>query len=97
MARIMPESIGGQTNPSILWNKNLHALLFALLFFIQPSQQQQFNILTEFCRRFGHQTAVVDRKLYIDGGMVDFTPTPITQNYSSTFFILFVEARSTLG
>lgn len=30
------------------------------------------------CRRYGHQTAVIDRKLYIDGGWV--YANPIAQN-----------------
>lgn len=28
----------------------------------------------DVCRRFGHQTAVIDRKLYIDGGWVYASP-----------------------
>ncbi|KAI5455986.1 hypothetical protein BGZ63DRAFT_367933 [Mariannaea sp. PMI_226] len=34
----------------------------------------QNNPLTDFCRRWGHQSAVVDRKLYIDGGLVNYKP-----------------------
>jgi hypothetical protein len=30
------------------------------------------NPLNNFCRRYGHQTTVIDDKLYIDGGWVDF-------------------------
>lgn len=32
--------------------------------------------LEDFCRRYGHQTAVIDRKLYIDGGWVYANPIP---------------------
>lgn len=32
--------------------------------------------LDDFCRRYGHQTAVIDRKLYIDGGWVYANPIP---------------------
>ncbi|KAF2840717.1 hypothetical protein M501DRAFT_1014715 [Patellaria atrata CBS 101060] len=28
--------------------------------------------LNDFCRRFGHQTAVIDRRLYIDGGKLNW-------------------------
>jgi hypothetical protein len=31
-----------------------------------------------FCRRYGHQTALLNRKLYIDGGYVN--ANPISQN-----------------
>ena len=30
--------------------------------------------LKDFCRRFGHATAEVDRKLFINGGLFDFNP-----------------------
>jgi hypothetical protein len=32
------------------------------------------NPLTDFCRLFGHATAEVDRKLFIDGGLFDSNP-----------------------
>ncbi|KAB8266455.1 hypothetical protein BDV30DRAFT_245220 [Aspergillus minisclerotigenes] len=35
---------------------------------------QQKDILKDFCRLWGHQTAVIDRKLYIDGGFVNYNP-----------------------
>jgi hypothetical protein len=40
--------------------------------------------LKDFCRLHGHQTTVVDRKLYIDGGLVNWAPlaeNPV--NYTS--------------
>ncbi|KAF2749188.1 hypothetical protein M011DRAFT_475920 [Sporormia fimetaria CBS 119925] len=41
--------------------------------------------LQDFCRLFGHQTAVVDRQLLIDGGLVNWAPVSATSlNYSST-------------
>lgn len=37
-----------------------------------------------FCRRFGHQTTVIDRKLYIDGGFINYSPMEIdATNYTS--------------
>jgi hypothetical protein len=37
-----------------------------------------------FCRRFGHQTAVVDRKLYIDGGIINYQPP--RENFTSEYY-----------
>ncbi|KAK8115067.1 hypothetical protein PG999_007136 [Apiospora kogelbergensis] len=39
-----------------------------------------------FCRRFGHQTTVIDRKLYIDGGFINYSPMEIdATNYTNDF------------
>ena len=45
--------------------------------------------IDNFCRRFGHQTTVIDRRLYIDGGYVDYggSISPETVNYTSTYLI----------
>lgn len=40
--------------------------------------QAPHDPLKDFCRRYGHQTAVIDRKLYIDGGYVN--ANPLSQN-----------------
>jgi len=48
--------------------------LYISLAFAQAPQDP----LRDFCRRYGHQTAVIDRKLYIDGGWV--YANPIVQN-----------------
>ncbi|KAK8049318.1 hypothetical protein PG994_011048 [Apiospora phragmitis] len=38
-----------------------------------------------FCRRFGHQTTVIDRKLYINGGFINYNPlTSDATNYTNT-------------
>ncbi|KAF2673414.1 hypothetical protein BT63DRAFT_368620, partial [Microthyrium microscopicum] len=34
----------------------------------------QGDPLSSFCRRFGHSTSVVDHKLYINGGIVNYSP-----------------------
>lgn len=34
----------------------------------------QVDALKDFCRRWGHQTAVVDNRLYLDGGWVNWKP-----------------------
>ncbi|KAH7118465.1 hypothetical protein EDB81DRAFT_892077 [Dactylonectria macrodidyma] len=46
----------------------------------------QHDPIKDFCRRWGHQSAVVDRKLYIDGGLVNYQPfTSSSKNLSNTF------------
>ena len=56
-----------------------------LLLFVGLSWQQK-DPLNDFCRRFAHQTAVIDSKLYIDGGFVDWNPiSQNDQNYTSEF------------
>ncbi|KAI0013699.1 hypothetical protein F4779DRAFT_613432 [Xylariaceae sp. FL0662B] len=48
--------------------------------------QQQKDPVRDFCRRFGHQTALIDRKLYIDGGFVNWNPlTSDPTNYTNTW------------
>ncbi|KAK0703926.1 hypothetical protein B0T26DRAFT_744582 [Lasiosphaeria miniovina] len=48
----------------------------------------QYDPVKDFCRRFGHQSAVVDNKLYVDGGSVNWKPfTESSQNYTNTFFL----------
>jgi hypothetical protein len=68
------------------------ALLLIVAFFARRSVQQR-DQLQDFCRRFGHQTAVIDNRcgpsaaenrtadrcrLFIDGGLVNYNP--LTQN-----------------
>jgi hypothetical protein len=54
-----------------------------VLLFVQMSWQQK-DPLNDFCRRFGHQSAVVDSRLYLDGGFVDWNPIAQNrQNYTS--------------
>lgn len=46
---------------------------------------QQKDPLKDFCRIHGHQTTIVDRKLYIDGGLVNWAPlSEGSINYTST-------------
>jgi hypothetical protein len=42
------------------------ALLLVAAALVRPSIQQK-DPIKDFCRRFGHQTAMVDNKLFIDG------------------------------
>jgi hypothetical protein len=41
---------------------------YRVLWFVLPCLAQTPSDPLFFCRRYGHQTAVIDRKLYIDGG-----------------------------
>ncbi|KAF1991092.1 hypothetical protein K402DRAFT_323651, partial [Aulographum hederae CBS 113979] len=55
---------------------------------ISLSSQQTKDPLNDFCRRFGHQTAVVDRKLYIDGGQVNWNPISANPlNYTNSYLL----------
>lgn len=54
-----------------------------LSIFADPSAQQR-DPIKNFCRRFGHQTAVVNNKLFIDGGLVNWNPiSTYPDNYTS--------------
>jgi hypothetical protein len=58
--------------------------MFGLLLLFAGLSSQQKDPLNDFCRRFGQQTAVVNSKLYIDGGFVDWNPiSQNDQNYTS--------------
>jgi len=45
-----------------------------VLGFVWPSFQDQNDPLEDFCRRFGHATTVIDRRLFIDGGLINWNP-----------------------
>ncbi|PKY06127.1 hypothetical protein P168DRAFT_317623 [Aspergillus campestris IBT 28561] len=52
---------------------------------IALSVQQPRDPLDSFCRIFGHQAAVVDRRLYVDGGFVNHGSLPQDpKNYTNT-------------
>lgn len=58
-------------------------LLLILLLGAQLSLQQG-DPVSNFCRRFGHQAAILDERLYIDGGYVNYNPLEeFPQNYTS--------------
>ncbi|KAI9851624.1 MAG: hypothetical protein M1838_003218 [Thelocarpon superellum] len=56
------------TTRRIMWDKSV--LVLSLIVACHATEDP----LDDFCRRFGHQTAVVDRRLYIDGGLVNWNP-----------------------
>jgi hypothetical protein len=60
----------------------MKTLGLALVFL--PLSWGQKDPLNDFCRRFGQQSAVIDSRLYIDGGLVDWNPiSQNPQNYTS--------------
>jgi hypothetical protein len=70
------------------------------LLFAARSLQDSKNPLNDFCRRWGHQTAQVDGKLYIDGGLVAWNPLSANpHNYTSmcTLLLLFGLTAANLG
>ncbi|RGP81467.1 hypothetical protein FLONG3_405 [Fusarium longipes] len=60
------------------------AALLSLIFTLDHVAAK--NPRDNFCRRFAHQTTVIDDKLYIDGGWVNFDDFQQTKaNYSNTW------------
>ncbi|KAK1773507.1 hypothetical protein QBC45DRAFT_79094 [Copromyces sp. CBS 386.78] len=53
----------------------------------------QFDPIKDFCRRFGHQSAVVDDKLYVDGGLVNWKPYSDTSANISNQFLLYSDLK----
>ena len=63
---------------------SIRVYLLAALSFAAQSLQASKDPLVDFCRRWGHQTAQVDGKLYIDGGLVAWNPLSANPlNYTS--------------
>ncbi|KAM5351446.1 hypothetical protein ACJ41O_004169 [Fusarium nematophilum] len=63
-----------------------HLVILALLAFHVNVAVQQRDPISNFCRRWGHQSAVIDDKLYIGGGLVTYnggsgTPENISNPY----------------
>jgi len=57
--------------------------LFAVLNLAARSLQAK-DPINDFCKRWGHQTAQVDGKLYVDGGQVAWNPLSTNPlNYTS--------------
>ncbi|PKS11951.1 hypothetical protein jhhlp_001247 [Lomentospora prolificans] len=80
------------SSPSSL---GLLLLLLLLLANVQLSWQQN-DPVSNFCRRFGHQTAIVDDRLYIDGGFLNYNPLEqYPENYTNDY--LFFHDLSTVA
>ncbi|RGP63983.1 hypothetical protein FSPOR_8311 [Fusarium sporotrichioides] len=70
----------GQRRHKLQW---MGLLLLSLVVFDLVAAK---NPRDNFCRRFAHQTTVIDDKLYIDGGWVNFDDFQQThENYSNTW------------
>ena len=65
------------------------ALLFAIHLACAQDSVASFNPLTDFCRRFAHRTTLIDRRVYIDGGYVDYGGGvwPDSTNYTNTYLL----------
>lgn len=69
------------------WLGSRKRALLALLLLCAVHWVTAKNPKDDFCRRFAHQTTVIDDKLYIDGGWVNFDDFQQThENYSSKSF-----------
>ena len=72
----------------------MSTLLLLQLLFVGLSSQQRDHV-RNFCRRFDHQTAVVDDKLFIDGGLVNWNPiSSYPDNYTSESCVVFISLGS---
>ncbi|XP_014552037.1 hypothetical protein COCVIDRAFT_30500 [Bipolaris victoriae FI3] len=56
---------------------------------------QQDDPIKDFCRRWGHATAQIDSKLYIDGGMI--ASTPFQSNHTNPWLLFSDLNPSTVG
>ncbi|KAF7185225.1 Kelch repeat-containing protein [Pseudocercospora fuligena] len=67
-----------------------NAMLVYLLYIAQ-TQAQDMDQINHFCRRHSHRTTVIDNKLYIDGGYINYDYdggiAPDTVNYTNTQLI----------
>ncbi|KAL8416379.1 hypothetical protein RB596_006799 [Gaeumannomyces avenae] len=70
-------------------------LCWAMMIFslAQVSLQQQ-DPVKNFCRRFAHQTTIVDRKLYIDGGFVNWNPVAQNPENATNSWLLYQDLSS---
>ncbi|KAK1751333.1 hypothetical protein QBC47DRAFT_329977 [Echria macrotheca] len=74
------------------------AALLVFVCYLVAFAAAQYDPLKDFCRRWAHQAAVVDDRLYIDGGMVDWKPfSASSQNYTNPFFLYSDLGQTTEG
>ncbi|KAJ4292388.1 hypothetical protein N0V90_009050 [Kalmusia sp. IMI 367209] len=67
--------------------------LLAIIVFV--SQLHAKDPIQDFCRRWGHQTAQVDGKLYIDGGLVTWNPMSANPDNFTNTWLLYSDLNST--
>ncbi|KAL2073942.1 hypothetical protein VTL71DRAFT_11268 [Oculimacula yallundae] len=75
------------------WADKMREILVCLLLLVCLSSQQK-DPAKDFCRRFGHQTAVVDQRLYIDGGLVNWNPISQNRNNYTNTWLVFHDLNS---
>ncbi|TEA15596.1 Kelch repeat-containing protein [Colletotrichum sidae] len=80
------QDVGSATRLSGTRSKMLMLLAVSAGLSVLPAAAQQ-DPLNNFCRRFGHQTAVVDSKLYIDGGLINWNMIESPSNYSNPYLL----------
>jgi hypothetical protein len=79
-------------------NSRILSQLFLALIFVANTLAENLpgnaDQLQDFCRRWGHRTAVVSNRLYIDGGFVNRNPlTDYPTNYTSKTAIILSMIR----
>jgi hypothetical protein len=73
--------------------QGVYSIVFLLPYLLAAAQDlptdPDFDPLESFCRRFAHQTTTIDRRVYIDGGYVNYggSVTPSTINYTNTYLL----------
>ncbi|ESZ97136.1 hypothetical protein SBOR_2494 [Sclerotinia borealis F-4128] len=83
--RRYPSSVSSSWDGQL--TRSMSTILIILLYLVQPSRQQK-DPLNDFCRRWGHQTTVIDRQMFIDGGMIDWNPlSQNPSNYSNSWLL----------
>ncbi|KAF7527860.1 hypothetical protein G7054_g10336 [Neopestalotiopsis clavispora] len=83
---IFPRRALGTKRDHRLQSQQVLLIMLMLLFCFSSLSYAQRDPVNNFCRRFGHQTAVIDRKLYIDGGFINYSPLEDDPtNYTNTF------------
>lgn len=73
-----------RTSPSRISQAREHLVTLVLLACYVGVTVQQRDPINDFCRRWGHQTAVIDDKLYIDGGLITYSGSENPENVTST-------------
>ncbi|EKJ70717.1 hypothetical protein NXS19_011706 [Fusarium pseudograminearum] len=71
-------------------------VLSLLLCFVHFTVQQR-DPISNFCRRWGHHSAVVDEKLYIGGGLVTYDGSSGTPPNVSNPYFLYHDLRTAAG
>lgn len=66
----------------------VHVTKLGICLLVRLASSQILDPITNFCRRFAHQTTVIDNVLYIDGGLVDYGSIDSnTVNYTNSYLI----------